>query len=201
MRAVVLLAVCIGATDAFVQNNGLTYSSVVSASQFFATGIAPAMMAAKALPQKRAGVKAIKRVVKKPVKKVANKAPVKPVTKKPVAKKPVKPVTKNTVAKKTVPKKPVAVAKKPVASFTGQKTATAQDAKTKAYMAQRKATIKKQNAEVAAARKANAKRVGQATSRPLFNTQKGYGLAAFKFNNPFISAAEQKRRKKSDKYY
>ena len=36
-----------------------------------------------------------------------------------------------------------------------------------------------------------AKQIGKPISRPLFAPQKGYGLSAFKLNNPFLSAKEQ----------
>ena len=46
-----------------------------------------------------------------------------------------------------------------------------------------------------------AKQIGKPISRPLFAPQKGYGLSAFKLNNPFLSAKEQARRAKSSKFY
>tara|TARA_B100000519_G_C14221566_1_gene427827 strand:- start:780 stop:1391 length:612 start_codon:yes stop_codon:yes gene_type:complete len=156
---------------------------------------------------------AVKKAVKTAPKKAAKKAVPKKAVPKPVAKKIVKAapkIVKKAAPKKAAPKKAATKdARKPTSRLTGSRGIinmapagqVKRDPKQEAYMKQRKALIKKQNAESARAKAIMAKQIGKPVSRPLFAPQKGYGLSAFKFNNPFLSAKEQARRAKSSRFY
>ena len=171
-------------------------------------------MIARAAP-KTAVKKAVKTAPKKAAKAVPKKAVPKKAVPKPVAKKIVKKaapkiVKKASAPKKAAPKKAATKdARKPTSRLTGSRGIinmapagqVKRDPKQEAYMKQRKASIKKQNAESARAKAIMAKQIGKPVSRPLFAPQKGYGLSAFKFNNPFLSAKEQARRAKSSRFY
>ena len=155
----------------------------------------------------------MKKAVKTAPKKAAKKAVPKKAVPKPVAKKIVKAapkIVKKAAPKKAAPKKAATKdARKPTSRLTGSRGIinmapagqVKRDPKQEAYMKQRKALIKKQNAESARAKAIMAKQIGKPVSRPLFAPQKGYGLSAFKFNNPFLSAKEQARRAKSSRFY